>query len=348
MRRQGSATNAGRAFVLLCLTIAISCSPAGAAVRIVRPGESIQAAIDRSEPGDVVRLEPGSYRENVSIRRGPLTLEGPGTMLMPTVPRLTPCDPYGLGSPGVCVFGRDAARVRLSKLTVTGFNGSGVSVVGVRRFRADHNIFSNNRHYGIFAFASRAVQYSDNAARANGEAGFYLGESPKAAVHIVRNRALANRAPGILLRSSSVGTVARNRVVRNCIGIMVLGDAPGKASAFTIAHNRVIRNRRRCHRERDDYIPRSHGIGIALVAARRVRVIANRVLHNGGRPTNPRVLTGGLWIGRGAGGTSSTHNVVSRNRLIGNEPFDLASDGLGRNRFADNHCRRVRAPGICR
>src|SRR5260370_42670528 len=45
---------------------------------LVRPGESIQAAIDAAAPGTVIRIAPGSYTEALTIRKPNLTLIGLG------------------------------------------------------------------------------------------------------------------------------------------------------------------------------------------------------------------------------------------------------------------------------
>jgi nitrous oxidase accessory protein len=50
---------------------------AGAATWRVRPGEAIQAVVERAQPGDVVEIERGFYDENLRIDK-PLTLRGVG------------------------------------------------------------------------------------------------------------------------------------------------------------------------------------------------------------------------------------------------------------------------------
>src|SRR5574338_409688 len=59
------------------LLAALLAPPLQAAEWTVRPGESIQAAIDRAAPGDTVRVERGRYVENLSIAKA-LTLAGSG------------------------------------------------------------------------------------------------------------------------------------------------------------------------------------------------------------------------------------------------------------------------------
>ena len=45
---------------------------------LVRPGEDVQAAFDRAEPGSVIRFEAGLYRQKLMIKTPGLRLEGAG------------------------------------------------------------------------------------------------------------------------------------------------------------------------------------------------------------------------------------------------------------------------------
>ena len=69
-------------FVRFCCVVASGCALASLASEIaVSPKESIQAAVDRAKPGDVIRLKPGIYSEQVTVKcRGaagrPITIEG--------------------------------------------------------------------------------------------------------------------------------------------------------------------------------------------------------------------------------------------------------------------------------
>ncbi len=63
-----------RALVVASLLWALA-SPALAAAWRVKPGESIQAAIDRAAPGDTIEVERARYVENLLITK-PLTLRG--------------------------------------------------------------------------------------------------------------------------------------------------------------------------------------------------------------------------------------------------------------------------------
>src|SRR4051812_33035401 len=49
-----------RRFLLLCAAIASTSAPSRPAVRLVRAGEDLQAALNAARAGDEIRLEPGA------------------------------------------------------------------------------------------------------------------------------------------------------------------------------------------------------------------------------------------------------------------------------------------------
>jgi nitrous oxidase accessory protein len=61
--------------LLIALSCLLAAGSALASELVVRPGQSIAAAIARAAPGDVVRVERGHYRERLLIDK-PLTLKG--------------------------------------------------------------------------------------------------------------------------------------------------------------------------------------------------------------------------------------------------------------------------------
>ena len=85
---------------------------ASAKTRVVKPGKSIQAAINKSETGDVVQVRPGTYRESLEITKEDLILEGErGVVLKP--PANAPdtlCNQFSEGAvTGICIHGQVAA-----------------------------------------------------------------------------------------------------------------------------------------------------------------------------------------------------------------------------------------------
>jgi parallel beta-helix repeat protein len=216
--------------------LAIAAPPSGAATVEVAPGGSIQAALDAAAPGAHVHVAPGRYSENLEITK-PVTLDAEGVILGPPAsPRTTACT-QGSAFPGICIHGQIDSngnpvtyldRVTLEGIAVRSFSDSGVFAVGVSHFGVHDARFSRNAGYGIFSLHSKSVHYHDSFSYLNGDAGFYVGESPNANVEIEGNHTYQNHAEGILFRDSLGGEIKDNIVDGNCAGIFLLDTgAPG-------------------------------------------------------------------------------------------------------------------------
>ena len=169
------------AFVLAVALLALLPPVSGIAAQQhrahVKPGQSIQAAINAASPGTVIEVAAGHYQENLVIDRDGITLEGTGltgahaTVLEPPatpanvcfVLRVAPPDDIEtIGASGICVakLSSDGSilanvhDVRVSGFTVRNFPGVGIVFAGGDRIRADHNVAENNTIYGITAFRS--------------------------------------------------------------------------------------------------------------------------------------------------------------------------------------------------
>src|SRR4051812_40053209 len=111
--------------------VAPSVPAAAAAGHVVRPGQSIQAAVDAAQPGDTIVVRPGTYRESVLITKPGLTLRGSGgrTVIEPGASGAQPDSACAKAGNGICVLGTDGQtvdHVSISSLTVSGFARSGV------------------------------------------------------------------------------------------------------------------------------------------------------------------------------------------------------------------------------
>src|SRR5689334_5950261 len=95
--------------VALCSGTAASASASRTIV--VRPGQSVQAAINRANPGDTVLLMPGVYHQSVHVRKDGITLRGTGnfsggTVLVP--PKVFPntaCNSFA-GPTAICILAK--------------------------------------------------------------------------------------------------------------------------------------------------------------------------------------------------------------------------------------------------
>jgi parallel beta-helix repeat protein len=305
----------------------------------VRPGTgTISAAVATARPGDHLVLTAGTFRDSVSIEI-PIRISGSGpasTVIRPPAHPAHPCDADGVD--GLCVLG--AGGVTIEGLRVTGFSGSGVfglntDRLNVHNVRADHN-----SGYGIARFVSTRSTIEANTASYNGEAGIYVGDSPNAR-SVVRNNTADHNGFGVFLRDSTEVVASGNRFWSNCIGIFALDSGHGApadtpAGDYTITGNRAYANDLAC--PAGEHPPFS-GVGIGLFGVHDTRVSGNAVAVN--KPTGPSLASGGIALAstRASGGHDPRHNLVRDNRLYGNRPADITSDGTGSgNTIAHNIC----------
>jgi parallel beta-helix repeat protein len=348
------------------MAIAPPAAPAnGARQRVVQPGHSIQAALDSAAPGDTVVVKPGVYRENLEITKDRVTLRGHGARVDPpavSTPRRCSTffgaeeNPYG-----ICVAGeldpvtrqvvRPVQGVRIEGMKVGAFPDSGIIVFGGDGTQLRNNDIAGglgDGGYSILMLRSLNNQVTGNRVHGAGGAGIYIGSSPDARSVISHNIAFDSGSFGIMVRDSVSGTVEHNLVYGNCMGIgFVDGLSAGTAEGWTARHNTVLSNTDVCPGGEE---PDVSGVGILLAGARSITVTQNVVAGN--VSASDRVpYAGGVVLASGSlfGGTEvATGNVVTRNTVLGNRPFDLNLVEVGPgNQLTRNTCGTGSSPGLC-
>ena len=332
-------------------------APASASNGVVRPGESIQAAIDHARPGDTIRVAAGEFRENLTITTNGITLRGAGsgkhgTLLTPaSTPKSSVCTDPSTDVNGICV--NEANHVTVKDLTVAGFPSTGIYAYEAEDYTVARVRARGNHGYGIAGFELSGVRYLDSVATENHAPGIYVGDSPEAQAVIRGNTSTSNGVGGegfgFLFRDSSHGLVVGNHASGNCVGFHFLDhrfnpDEP--LSDWTAEGNTATRNNGACP-DRPTFFPAFSGIGILLFGTNDVRVRRNLVVGN--RPSAPSEYAGGIVVASSAflGGADPSDNVVSRNLALLNRP-DIRWDGKGTgNRFAHNLCATSLPGWIC-
>ena len=314
----------------------------------VRPGESIQAAIDAADPGTEITIKRGTYEESLTITKDGIELRGEGAvLLLPPADADSPCGP----GHGVCIVGEfdpvtfeaiDRVKdVRVRGITVDGAAASGLLAVSTEDLRVSHSTFMNSGEYGAASFDTQGTRFEENRSHDNHEAGFYIGDSPEADARVEENLSTGNEI-GFFFRSASHGKVEDNKAEGNCLGILVLADAPDPATDWKVEDNRVADNNKVCPGVPPD-IPPLSGAGIVMFGAQAFQVEDNRV--TGHTSAAPSAAQGGIVVLTGFAGTEPSGKVED-NRLSGNT-LDILSAHNGDVRFDDNRCDTSDPDGLC-
>jgi parallel beta-helix repeat protein len=331
---------------------------AAADVIKVHAGQSIQAAIDKADPGDTVKLAAGTYKESVQIKTDGITLKGAGdddTVIAPG-----PGTGQGIcdGSAGICIADAEATDpnappvinnqiedVRVRDLKVQGFEFSGILFFGTRDQRVNDVAADGNGEYGIAAFETTGGRYWDNETTGSGEAGLYVGDSENADA-VVRDNVATDNGIGFFIRDAAHGVVEDNVATGNCIGVLFL-DTPDDPAAPRPNHdwlardNSVNKNNKACSGEEGN----SSGIGIAIDGAHRIKLEDNTA--NGNQPSGPSDGgSAGIAVVSEPGFPIATDNVIEDNTALGNL-LDLFWDQQGTNKFEDNRCKTSDPAGLC-
>ncbi|MFB8238510.1 nitrous oxide reductase family maturation protein NosD [Kitasatospora purpeofusca] len=358
-----AAATAAATTALTTVLTAVGAAPARAAgdLHLVRPGESIQQAVDAALPGDTVQLLPGEYRGSVRITTPGLTLRGAGrdSVLLPADTSAdTPAAADGAAvcaaaGHGLCVAGTDdrpLAGVTVEALAVTGFRKNGISASGTTGLTVRATFVHDNGQQGISQEKSTRGVITANESTRNGQSGVFLANSVdseggalSADGTLVSANLLTDNRVGVTVRRLRDLSVERNRIRGNCGGVFVVGDeGVPRAGALTVTRNQVVANNRYCPpNPRLDHI---QGAGIVLTGAEETSVTENEVRDNVG--ASP--FSGGIVLVRSVVGVANARNTVADNLVLGNGPADLADRDTGTdNSFARNQCAVSEPAGHC-
>lgn len=173
----------------------------------VRPGESIQAAIDAAEVGAVICLARGEWAESIVIEKS-LTLVGRGV-------GRTIIDVGLAVQPVVGVSGRGAESVdvELKGVTITGGGlGSGVEISG-RASVAIRDCHISGRAYGVVISDSASLTLAGCTISNSPQRGVFLTDSARAL--ITGSRIVGNRRFGIWVDGSAHAALLDSEVSAN-------------------------------------------------------------------------------------------------------------------------------------
>lgn len=138
----------------------------GTVRRVPEQHANIQAAVDAAQPGDLILVAPGIYKEEVTVTTPSLVIRGldrnttivDGEFLRP--------NGFNVLADGVAIENFTARHATLNGFFWTGVTG----------FRGRYLTAYNNGDYGIYAFDSKDGLFEDSYASGSPDAGFYVGQ----------------------------------------------------------------------------------------------------------------------------------------------------------------------------
>lgn len=319
---------------------------------IAVPGDAptIQAAVSKARPGDLVLVSAGRYTESVTISTPDITLRG-------TDRNTVVIDGEGVRPQGVLVI---ADGVRVQNLTVTSHTFNGVLVTGlhegntasahgvsgyekldpekfppIQRFAVNSVTATNNGLYGLYAFNSQHGEITDSYASGSADSGIYVGQCRSCDILVAGNVAERNAIGFENANASDSLVLTGNRFSGNRVGMTLISnyqEAFQPQRSTTVAGNLISDNNGAQTPAQADG---AFGLGIGVAGGQTNDIRANTVTGN---------PYAGLLL-RGTEDISATGNTV-RHNTFGENGVDIADVSSSRspssgNCLSDNTTRTV-------
>jgi hypothetical protein len=140
----------------------------GNTLRVPADHETIQAAVDAAEPGDLILVAPGTYNEAVDVTTDDLVIRGEdrNTVILDGEFEL---------ENGIRVI--TANGVAIENMTAQNYTRNGFFwTTDIEGYRASYLTALRNGDYGIYTFGARNGLIEHSYAAGSPDAGFYIGQ----------------------------------------------------------------------------------------------------------------------------------------------------------------------------
>lgn len=319
---------------VLLMGLALAGTPVVATAKsiTVRPGGSIQAAVDKAAPGDTVKVLSGDYYETNPAAPGtaavlitkPLRLMASGQV------RILP---YGAQTDGIVVQGTEdhvIDGVEINGFIVEGFEDNGIWLVHVNHFNIENNVSINNLENGIWPTLSANGQVKKNVSYGSKDSALWVEASDN--VRIINND-LHHSPTGLEVTISKNVTIEDNDVHHNTVGIGLYHpaaaglDSPWPAEElgnWRITNNYLHDNNEPNTAEGGEVELIPPGLGMLILGVDRVDVQKNRIENN-------------VFVGVGMIDWCVAVDCTRFGPPPGHENTALDDVQVTENKFADNH-----------
>jgi len=181
--------------------------------------KTIQAAVNKANPGDTVKVPNGTYKGQVSIRgRGKKYLKLIGN---PKDPGKVVLEGGGKAENGVFVNGAD--QVTVNGFSATKYKSNGFFVTNVNGYTLTNLKATLVGVYGLYAFNSIGGTMSNSTGAWNSDSGFYVGQTPpqtKPVRTILKNLLAYGNVLGYSGTNSRYVTITDSKFFNNGAGIV--------------------------------------------------------------------------------------------------------------------------------
>jgi cytochrome c peroxidase len=292
-----------RTALTLTLLLVGGTLPAAARVLHVRPGDSIQAAVDAAHSGDLVMIAPGTYHEAgrpcptepantcaVVVDKDGITLMGQSARAGAVVLENAGGQDQGIaiakqGADGATCLGDPSQRIhgaRVRGLTVNGFGGDGIFLFCVDGWSVEFASANDDAEYGIFPSHCGPGRVSNSVATGANDTGIYIGQSNN--VRIDHNVAMGN-VSGFELENCSHSRLDHNEAAGNTGGVLTFTNIfldVKQNSDNRVDHNFSHDNNKpnSCLDPSDEVCAVPPGTGLLVLATDRNQVDHNIVTGN--------------------------------------------------------------------
>jgi len=331
---EGFGINRIKLLLLTFLILTLS-SIIGAAAE-VHPGDSIQAAVNNSNPnGDTIIVYPGTYNENIVITKNSNLVLMSASEIDETITDDTIITPKDINKSVISATSRNLV---IKGFTISGAatDLSGIYLSSSRDCTIENNKFVNDA-LGVYVENSVNTTIRNNSATRTSEAG-KIGRGINiegSESTIVSNNTVSNHRFGIYLSESRLSTISVNSVSQSDTDSIVLE----KSSNNNVLKSNIVKSNAR--------------YGISLSDSNSNSLIGNKVSNgtNGiNLVTSPEnIISGTLSRNNTISGNivdfSSQHNIMldntSNNNITGNtvssSQYGIAVRSSHNNRLTDNN-----------
>lgn len=259
----------------LLLWLSLMClAPALLAAEInVKDGESIQEAVNKAEPGDVILIHPGTYKESVYIDKDDITLRG--VVVDGEWPVM---EGEGKLNDAVLYSGNG---VTVEWLTIQHYKGNAIMGQAGNNYVIRYNRVIDTGVYGIFPQLGKNGLVEYNTLSGIEDAAIYVGMCDNV---VVRNNEVFENVAGIEIENTRHAIVENNYAHNNTAGLLVF-ITPGLPIKTTydviLRNNFVVNNNTENFGEPGSLVGKvPKGIGVVIMAADDVIIEGNQISGN--------------------------------------------------------------------